>query len=77
MILNFYDRDELFECSFLLLSILLQKYNEKEIDISTFKSHTQTKINYMLNNFHKINDGTQKTAVENLLSECTEINNTH
>ncbi len=67
--------DELFECSFLLISILLKQYKEHLIDVDCFKSNSQNKIQYILNNYHKIQDDAQKILIQNLINECIEINN--
>lgn len=67
--------DGLFECSFLLISILLKQYKENLIDLDSFKSNSQNKIQYILNNYHKVQDKAQKIIIKNLLNECIEINN--
>lgn len=66
--------DKLFECSFLLISLLLKQYKENAIDKITFINHSQKKIMYLLNNFDKVKDGTKKTTIESLMNECLEIN---
>ena len=67
--------DKLFDCSFKLISLLLKQYKDNTIDISTFRSHTQNKIMYILNNFDSIKDGTKKTTIESLMNECIKIIN--
>lgn len=66
--------DKLFECSFLLISLLLKQYKENAIDKITFINHSQKKIMYLLNNFDKVKDGTKKTTIKCIMNECLEIN---
>lgn len=71
-----YDFDnQLFECSLLTVSLLLNQYKAKTINIIEFKKHTTNKINYILNNFQIIKDDTKKSSIENLINECIKINN--
>ena len=67
--------DDLFECSFLLISILLKQYKENLIDLNRFKSNSISKIQYILDNIHKIQDESSKITINNLINECIEINN--
>ena len=67
--------DVLFECSFLLISILLKQYKQNLIDLDCFKSNSTNKIQYILNNYHKLQDKAQKILIKNLLKECIELNN--
>ncbi len=67
--------DDLFECSFLLISILLKQYKENLIDLNRFKSNSINKIQYILDNIHKIQDESSKITINNLINECIEINN--
>lgn len=68
--------NQLFECSLLIISLLLNQYKAKAIDITDFKNHTTNKISYILNNFDIIKDQKEKNTIENLINECIEINNT-
>lgn len=67
--------DQLFECSFLLVSILLEKYKKNIIDITDFKTHTANKISYIKDNLKFIKENDRKIAIENLVIECDAINN--
>ena len=67
--------NQLFECSILIVSLLLNQYKVKEIDITDFKSHTTNKISYILNNIDIIKDNMEKRNIENLINECVAINN--
>lgn len=66
--------DQLFECSFLIVSILLEKYKEKSIDITDFKNNTVTKISYIQNNLEHIKEIDNKLLIENVINECIDIN---
>jgi len=68
--------NQLFECSLLVVSLLLKQYKAKAIDITDFRNHTTNKISYIQNNFDKIKDGMEKRNIENLINECIEITNT-
>lgn len=67
--------DDLLECSLLLISILLKQYKENLIDLNCFKSNTQIKLQYILKNYHKVQDEEKQISITNLLNECTEVNN--
>lgn len=67
--------NQLFECSLLIISLLLNQYKAKAIDITDFKDHTANKISYILNNFDIIKDEKEKTNIEGLINECIAINN--
>lgn len=67
--------DQIFECSLLIISLLLNQYKAKSISITDFKSHTANKISYILNNFDIIKDEKEKTNIKNLINECNAINN--
>ncbi|QNU65582.1 hypothetical protein EHE19_011665 [Ruminiclostridium herbifermentans] len=69
--------DVLLECSYLLISILLKQYKENVIDLDCFKSNSINKIQYILNNFHKIQDESHKEKIKKLINECIEINNSN
>ena len=66
---------QLFECSILIISLLLNQYKAKSINIIDFKCHTANKINYILNNFDVIKDEKEKTNIKNLINECNAISN--
>lgn len=68
-------RKQIIECSILIISLLLQKYKSKEIDIIDFKNHTISKINYIMDNFDVIKDTLEIEKVESLINECNEIFN--
>lgn len=68
--------DQLFECTLLIVSLLLKQYKENAIDITDFKSHTTNKISYILNNYNDIKDNNKKRNIESLINECIAINNT-
>jgi primosomal protein N'' len=74
-IMNTIFNDQLFECSFLLVSILLEEYKKNIIDITDFKAHTATKISYIKDNLKFIKEIDRKIVIENLVSECIAINN--
>ena len=67
--------DDLLECSLLLISILLKQYKENLIDLNCFKSNTQIKLQYILKNYHKVQDEEKQISITKLLNECTEVNN--
>ena len=66
--------NQLFECTILIVSLLLNQYKEKVIDITDFKTHTTSKISYILNNYDIIKDNIKKREIESLINECLEIN---
>lgn len=68
--------NQLFECSLILISLLLNQYKAQTININDFKSHTKNKITYILNNIGIIKDNNQKRIIESLINECIIINNT-
>ena len=69
--------NQLFECSLLVVSLLLKQYKAKAIDITDFQKHTTNKISYIRNNFDIIKDNTEKRVIENLINECIGIINAH
>lgn len=66
-------RDQLFECSVLLVSLLLNQYKKSIINITDFKCHTARKISYINDNLHIIKDDNKKKNIENLIDECRKI----
>lgn len=68
---------QLFECSLMLVSLLLMQYKKKSIDITDFKCHTTNKINYILKNFEIIKDNNQRRNIEELINECNAIANNY
>jgi hypothetical protein len=65
---------QLFECSFLIVSLLLEEYKKKMIDITDFKVNTEIKISYIQKNLEYIKEEDWKLFIENLINECVEIN---
>lgn len=65
--------NQLFECSLLLLSLLLNEYKLQKIDITDFKEHAINKISYIKDNFDIINNSLEKRNIESLINECIEI----
>ncbi len=74
---NLFENEEfekqLFECSLMLVSLLLVQYKRKTIDITDFKCHTANKINYILKNFDLIKDKSERRSIEKLINECNTI----
>lgn len=66
-------RNQLFECSVLLVTLLLNQYKKSIINITDFKCHTARKISYINDNISIIKDDTQKKNIKNLIDECRKI----
>ncbi len=66
--------NQLYECSILLVSLLLDQYKSKAINLTDFRNHTTKKISYIVNNWDSLEGSIDKTTVEKLLNECNEIN---
>lgn len=64
---------QLFECSFLIVSLLLKKYKENLISKEEFKLHTVHKIEFLQKNIESVTDSIQKQDVQNVISECLMI----
>lgn len=65
---------QLFECSILAVSTLLDAYKKNKIDITNFRRHTARKISYIKKNILYVKDSKQKKEIENLIKECVELN---
>lgn len=68
---------QLFECSLLVVSILLKQYKANIINITDFKTHTKNKISYIFNNIDIIKDTMEKITIKNIINECIQITNAH
>ncbi len=66
--------EDLFECSLLTLSLLLEVFKKNLIDITDFKSNTELKINYIQSNLEHINEIERRSFIECVIHECIEIN---
>lgn len=64
---------QLFECCVIMLSILIEQYNNKKIDITDFKAHTKTKISYILKYIDVGANIEKKITAENLIKEYEQI----
>jgi type II restriction/modification system DNA methylase subunit YeeA len=64
---------QLFECSFLIVSLLLKQYKENSISKVDFINHTKHKLDYIQNNLVYIDDSMQKKDIENIINECIMI----
>jgi len=69
--------NKLFDCSLLVVSLLLKQYKANAIDITDFRSHTSVKINYIRTNLDTIKDSMKKRTIERLINECIRIINTN
>jgi len=56
-----------------MVSILINQYNNKIIDITDFKTHTANKISYILKYIDIGTDIEKKEAAENLIKEYEQI----
>lgn len=70
-------RNQLFECSVLLVSLLLNQYKKNIINITDFKCHVTRKISYINDNIDIIKDEIKKKNIENLINECRNISNSY
>ncbi|EPR13164.1 hypothetical protein [Ruminiclostridium papyrosolvens] len=66
--------EQLFECSFLTLKLLLEVFKKNLIDIADFKSNTELKISYIQSNLKHINQIERRSLIECVIHECIEIN---
>ncbi|ACL76306.1 hypothetical protein [Ruminiclostridium cellulolyticum] len=66
--------EELFECSFITISLLLEIFKKNLIDITDFKSNTEIKISYIQDNLEHINQIERRSLIESVIRECIEIN---
>lgn len=66
---------QLFECSFLILSLLLKQYKTNTISLDDFKNHIKHKLNYIQLNLAYVDNDIQKKEIEEIVNECIIISN--
>ncbi len=66
---------QLFECSFLILSLLLKQYKTNTISLADFKNHIKHKLNYIQLNLAYVDNDIQKKEIEEIVNECIIISN--
>lgn len=66
---------QLFECSFLILSLLLKQYKTNTISLDDFKNHIKHKLNYIQLNLAYVDNDLQKKEIEEIVNECIIISN--
>lgn len=64
---------ELFECSFLIVSLLLKQYNQNSISRNDFINHTKHKIEYINSNLKNVNDSNLLKNAQDLIDQCSQI----
>lgn len=67
--------NQLFECSFLIVTMLLKQYKQNSISATEFKTHTKNKLKFLQSSLMTLEDGKMRKDIEQTINECITINN--